>query len=221
MCVQYNTVFTNDKINCGAQITIGPHTLDCLSPMIVNGIVIDAEGFECLSIDKPETHPEDALSIFDYDINKYGSYILKNYHVRTEIPVEIIEKPTGKESMESIIIEMDNKDSETRQTLKMFDTEITVNDFYLEGAFNTLYREVNEKYSVKICAFCTNSFGAAFGEVEFCNQLCFEKISGEYREIAKKTKYAILELMAKHPGTCRNVYLTCSCNKFMEAQGGT
>ena len=221
MCVKYNTVFTNDKIKTNTQITMGPHTLDCLSPMIVNGIVIDTEGFECLSIDKPETYSEDALSIFDFDINKYGSYILKNYHARTEIPVEIIEKRTGKESMESIIIEMDNKDNETMQTLKIFDKEITVHDFYLEDAFCTLYEEAHEEYSIKICAFCKNFFGAAFGGLDFCNQLCFEKISGEYRKIEKKTKYAILELMDKHPGKCRGVYLTYSCNNYRELRGGT
>jgi hypothetical protein len=66
--------------------------------MIVEGVIIETDGFEVLSIGRPENYSDQKLKIFDYN-DKSGSLILKNYNLRAELPVTVIEKHTGKESI--------------------------------------------------------------------------------------------------------------------------
>jgi hypothetical protein len=84
------------------------------------------------------------------------------------------------------------------------------------NSFDELYKEINKKYEIKICAFCKNSCWNPYGGTDFCNHLCFKIFSNEYYKINNRSKMEIVKLMEKYTGKHENVYLINSCEEYME-----
>jgi hypothetical protein len=211
MCIKYDTFFENDFIKIDTQIAMGNNM-----PMNINGIMIETDGFEVLSIDEQEKYSAEQLKIFDFDINHWGIYVLKNYHLRTTIPIEMIEKNSGEKISEKLFIEMDDKNNQTTTTLKILDKEIVITDFYILEGFEKLYEEIHKEYTVKICAFCKNLCWNLYGGVDFFNCLCFKEFADEYYKIDENYKMNILKLMEKNKDKYKFVHLTNCCGEYIE-----
>jgi hypothetical protein len=213
-CVKYDAVFENTYLKVEAKIIIGNNNPNYSMPMIINGITIETDGFEVLSIDKQEKYSNEQLKIFDYDI-EYNVYVLKNYSLKTIIPINIIEKHTGKMQTETLYVEMNNKNGRTEMTLRILDKEIVANNYNILDAFEKLYNEVNKEHTIKICAFCKNSCWNPYGGTDFYHHLCFKEFADEYYEINVKDKMSIVQLMEKNKSKYYNVYLTNYCDEYM------
>ncbi|MDR0747543.1 MAG: hypothetical protein LBE89_06610 [Helicobacteraceae bacterium] len=197
------------------QIILGGNNPNYLSPMCINEIIVETDFFEGLSIDLSENYTREQLEIVDYDI-KNGVYVLRNYNLETIIPIDIVDKNTGKSISKNIFIEMDNKNGEMKNKLKFIDKEIVYKNYDLLNAFERLYTEINHDYLIRICAFCKKSCWNPYGGSDFCNHLCFKEFSEEYNKIETKDKLTIAEILNKNIDKYRNVYLTYSCNEYME-----
>jgi hypothetical protein len=215
MCVKYNTIFENTYLKVDTQIIMDNDNPNYSMPLIINGIIIETDGFEVLSIDKQEKYSNEQLEIFDYDIECHV-YVLKNYNLHTIIPINSIEKYTGKTRAETLHVEMNNKNGHIAKTLKIPDKEIVVNNDDISGAFEKLYNEINKEYTIKICAFCKNSCWNPYGGTDFFNHLFFKEFTNEYYKINTKDKMEIVKLMEKNKDKYKNVYLTNSCNEYKE-----
>jgi hypothetical protein len=86
MCIKYDTFFTNAYINVETQIVFGGNNSKYVSPMVINGLIVETDGFEGLYIETFEDYTKEQLKIVDYDI-KNGLYILRNYKLETIIPI--------------------------------------------------------------------------------------------------------------------------------------
>lgn len=216
MCIKYDSFFENNFIKIDSQIIMENNNPNYISPMNINGIMIETDGFEILSIDAQEKYSPEQLKIFDYDI-KHNLYVLKNYRLRTIIPIDIVEKNTRKIISERLSVEMDDKNNHTIRTLKIFNKETIINNFDMLEAFEKLYNEINKEYAIKICAFCKNLCWNPYGGTDFFNCLCFKEFADEYYKIDTKYKMNIVELMGKNKGKYnKNVYLTNYCNEYIE-----
>jgi hypothetical protein len=210
-----NAVFENTHLKVNTQIIIGDDNPNYSMPMVVNGITIETDGFEVLSIDKQDKYDNEQLKIFDYDI-EYNVYVLKNYSLKTIIPMNIIEKHTGKMQTETLYVEINNKNGRTTRILRILGKEIAAENYDILGAFEKLYNEVNKEYIIKICAFCKNSCWNPYGGTDFYHHLCFKEFADEYCRIDIKDKMNIVRLMEKNKGKYNNVYLTNYCDEYME-----
>jgi hypothetical protein len=183
--------------------------------MIINDVIVETDGFEVLCIEQSENYRTDQLRIFDYDI-KHGCYILKNYNLKTAIPINILNKNTKELFSDNLFIEIDDNNRETTRKLKVFDKEIIVNGWDLVGAFHNLHQEIKQNYMVKICAFCKKSSWNPYGGIDFFNHLCFKEFAEEYYKLDIKNKETTGSLMNKNSGKYKSVYLINSCNDYLE-----
>jgi hypothetical protein len=214
MCIKLNSIFRNNYLKIETEIVLGDNS-KYDSPMIINGIIVETDGFEVLSIEQSENYGREQLKIFDYDI-KHGCYILKNYNLKTSVPVNMENKNTKELFFDNLFIEIDDTNGETIRKLKLFDKEIIVNGWDLVGAFNNLHREIKQNYTVKMCAFCKKSCWNPYGGIDFFNHLCFKEFAEEYYKLDIKNKETISALMNKSTGKYKNVYLINSCNDYRE-----
>jgi hypothetical protein len=214
MCIKLNSIFKNNYLEIETEIALGDNS-EYSSPMIINDVIVETDGFEVLCIEQSENYGTEQLKIFDYDI-KHGCYILKNYNLKTSVPVNIINKNTKELFSDNLFIEIDDNNGETTRKLKIFDKEIIVNGWDLVGAFNNLHREIKQNYTVKICAFCKKSSENPYGGIDFFNHLCFKEFAEENYKLDIKNKENIGGLMNKNPGEYKSVYLIDSCNDYKE-----
>jgi hypothetical protein len=214
MCIKLNSVFRNNYLKIETKIVLGDNS-KYDSPMIINGVIVETDGFEVLSIEQSENYGAEQLKIFDYDI-KHGCYILKNYNLKTSVPINITNKNTKELSFDNLFVEIDDNNGETIRKLNLFDKEIIVNGWDLVGAFNNLHRKIKQNYTVKMCAFCKKSCWNPYGGIDFFNHLCFKEFEEEYYKLDIKNKEAIGCLMNKNMEKYKSVYLINSCNDYRE-----
>jgi hypothetical protein len=117
---------------------------------------------------------------------------------------------------DTLIIEIDENSDRIIRNLRIFDKEIILKDFDFCGAFEYLHKEIKEKYTIKICAFCKKSSWNPYGGVDFFNHLCFNEFSEEYNKLDVRNKNNISYLMNKNIEKYKNVYLIGSCNDYEE-----
>jgi hypothetical protein len=215
---EYKAFFVNNHFKAEAKIVLFDDvTENYMMPMFINGIKIETNGFDMLTVLKSENYSKEQLKLFDYEISRYGDYILKNFNLKTIIPVNIIEKNSGNKNSEKIIIEIENYD-EVVKKLRLFDTEIfIINDCTeldcLVGAFEELYDKIKNDYTIEICVFCKNSgYNPCSGGVEYYNHVCYKEFTENYSKLDNKDKLNIEPLVTKKALVC----LTDSCNKFVE-----
>jgi hypothetical protein len=144
--MKYETTFENNHIKTKTEIVYDNNDQEYFLPMIVNGIIIETDGFEALTINSSENYSKDQLKIFDYDLVK-GFYKLKNYYLKAIIPISIIEKNNGRYFFDNMIVEIIDKENNTIRKIKIFDNEIVVKRSDLLEAFDELYENINEKYT--------------------------------------------------------------------------
>jgi hypothetical protein len=212
--MELNSIFRNNYLNIETKIVLGDNS-KYDSPMIINGVIVETDGFEVLCIELSENYGKEQLKIFDYDI-KHGGYILKNYNLRTSVPMNIRNKTTREIFSDNLFIEIDDNNRKTIRKLKLLDKEIVVNGWDLLGAFNNLHREIKQNYTVQICAFCKKSCWNPYGGTDFFNHLCFKEFMEEYYKLDIKNKENISGLMNKNTGKYKSVYLINSCNDYRE-----
>jgi hypothetical protein len=210
--MKYKTFFENSYIKTKTEMVYDKNDREYSFPMTVNGIIIETDGFEVLTINSSENYSKDQLKIFEYDFMK-GFYKLKNYHLTAIIPINIIEYYNGKHLLENIVIEMIDKESNTTRKIKILNKEIIVKKHNLLGAFDELYENIKEKYTLKICAFCKKSSWNPYGG-DFFNHLCFKEFSEDYYKINRNNKTEIAKLMGENNGKWKSIYLTHFCNEY-------
>jgi hypothetical protein len=215
MCEKYTAFFINNYIQTETQIFFDRNNEIYMSPMIVNDIIIENDGFCDLIIFGIENYKKEQLKIFDYDMTENGDYVLKNYNLKTLIPINIIDKNTANNICENIIIENNNG----IKKIKLLDYEVIVKYNDWVEAFNDLQRKFKENYRVKICAFCKKSSWNPYGGADFFNLLCFKNFTEEYNQLNIKDKMNIGNLMNKNKGKFNFVYLISSCNEYVENNG--
>jgi hypothetical protein len=214
MCIELKSIFRNNYLKIETKIVLGDNS-KYDSPMIINGIIVETDGFETLCIEQSENYETEQLKIFDYDI-KHGDYILRNYNLRTSVPINIINKNTNEFSSDNLFIEINDDNRKTVRKLQLFDKEIIVNGWDLVGAFYNLHREIKQNYTVKMCAFCKKSCWNPYGGTDFFNHLCFKELAEEYYKLDIKNKESVGGLMNKNMGKYKSVYLINSCNDYRE-----
>ena len=213
MSVKYKSFFRNNYID--VETAIDP---DC--SMLVNGVLIETDGFECLSIESFKNYTKEQLKIFDCFINKYGSCMLINYNLKVLIPVNVVEKNTGNNFCENIIIEINNSDDNIIGKLRFLDYDTgnicDVKSWDVFSAFDKLHGKIKQNFIVKICAFCKKSSYNPYGGIDFFSHLCFNECAEEFCKLDLKNKFTIGPLMNNNKGKFKNVSLTSSCNEYME-----
>jgi len=195
-------------------------------PMKINGIVVETDGFEVLTIDNPEQYSENQLARFDYDI-KYPYkdkekklLVLKNYQLKTFIPILVLEIKSGKEITAEIQIIMNHNGGESverRCSLlgKIFDLGMTLRGFGLDYAFEELQKQLAGHYCMETCANCKKSFGNPYGGNEFFNHLCFKSEAEAFQAIVNKDKRSVGNFMKyDNDKNFQLVQLTDYCDKF-------
>jgi hypothetical protein len=214
MSIELNSIFRNNYLKIGTKIVLGDNS-KYDSPMIIDGVIVETDGFEVLYIEVSENYETERLKIFDYDIRN-GYYILKNYNLITSVPMNIKNRTTSGMFSDNLFIEIDDNNGKTIRKLKLFDIEITVNGWDLVGAFYNLHREIKQNYTVQMCAFCKKSCWNPYGGIDFFNHLCFKEFAEEYYKLDIKNKENISGLMNKNTGKYKSVYLINSCNDYRE-----
>ena len=109
----YKSIFSNAYITVNTEIVdFDVDGSNYISPIVVNGVIMETDGFECLTIDPPKRYSEEQLKQFDYDIvYPYGDktkevFMLKNYRLKTFIPVSVLNKDINKWETANLVIEM-------------------------------------------------------------------------------------------------------------------
>jgi hypothetical protein len=211
--MKYETTFENNYIKTKTEIVYDNNDPEYFLPMTVNGIIIETDGFEALTINSSENYSKDQLKIFDYDLVK-GFYKLKNYYLKTIIPISIIEKNNGRDFLENMIVEIIDKENNTIRKIKIFDNEIVVKRSDLLEAFDELYETIKEKYIFKICVFCKKSSWNPYSGNDFYNHLCFREFAKNYYKIDRNNKIEIVKLMEENNRKYKSTYLTYFCNEY-------
>ena len=220
--MKYRTIFSNLHGNINTEIDNDDDMSECFYPMLVNGVEIETDGFEGLSIENPEQYPENKLAQFDYDI-KYPYkdkekklLVLKNYQLKAFIPIQVLEKESGKRMKVDMEITMTYDGNNFKRICSLLGKNSDYSD--MEVAFRELQTQLKNDYSMEICSNCKNSSWHPYGGNEFFNHLCFEKESIAFQFIENKTKTSVGGFMKY--GNDENwelVQLTDYCDKF-EAQ---
>jgi hypothetical protein len=213
----FKAVFTNLYINVNTELIDYTVSSPAFSPMVINGVLIDIDGFEDLTIENIEQYNNEQLKQFDYNViypykdkNK-KLIVLKNYMLKAFIPINIINKTNGIRTLSELILEMNDKDGKINYTISLEDEK--TNDVDIENIFNKFKEQLSEKYIMEICGTCKYNTENPYGGVFLFNQLCFKKYGGEYFKmgIMNKTKFASLLDDKKW----ETVYLTDSCNEYI------
>jgi hypothetical protein len=212
-------VFSNDFTSHTGIIDFD--SSEYLSPMVINGVIIETDGFEALSIDNTEQYSEEQLKQFDYDIifpykdKTKKLFVLKNYNLQTYIPVSITKKETNKSETAELIIEMIHNGKNLTLSCSLLEEKSENFDSEnLEIALNNLQEKSN--YFINICACCKNSNWNPYGGMVFLNQLCFRNDSEKFQNMKLKTKYTVASIMKDDAD--RNfdlVWLTDNCKYYI------
>ena len=221
--MKYRTIFSNTYGNINTYIDDSDDLSECLYPMLIDGVEIETDGFEALSIENPEQYPENKLAqLFDYDI-KYPYkdkekklLVLKNYQLNVFIPIQVLERESRKRMKVDMEITMSYDGNNFKRICSLLGQSSEYPD--MEVAFRELQTQLKHRYSMEICSNCKNSSWHPYGGYEFFNHLCFEKESIAFQSIENKDKMSVGGFMKYNNNkNFELVQLTDYCNKF-EAQ---
>jgi hypothetical protein len=216
---KYKSIFSNTHISENSGI-IDFDSTDYTSLITVNGIIIEVDGFEDLLIDNIEQYTEEQLNQFDYNVifqNKEKTkklLVLRNYKLKTFVPVSIINKKTNEIGNANLIIELEHNGKELTIICSLLEEESEKVLYYdIEIAINNIQKKSN--YFIKICACCKYSFWNPYGGSAFINHLCFRKDFEKFQSIKEKGKFTVGAIMKYDED--RNfdfVYLIDSCKYY-------
>ncbi|MDR2920355.1 MAG: DUF6304 family protein [Tannerella sp.] len=218
--MKYKAIFSNlnGTINTEVEDLIESSS-DYFYPIIIDGVIIETDGFEELSIDNPEQYSENQLTRFDYDIQyPYKDkakklLVLKNYQLKTLIPIHILEIKSGKRIETEIQITMTRNEKSVKRACSLLG--VISENFDMEVAFGEVQSKLAACYRMETCSNCKNSFWNPYGGSDFFNQLCFKKEAKAFQAIQDKDKMAVVHFMKYDDDkNFQNVRLTDYCEKF-------
>jgi hypothetical protein len=217
MCIKYKTLFSNEYFTEDSEVTFyDENYCGYVSPLILQDIIIEADGLEVLTINCKKYFDHKNLSKFDYEkYEKQDFYLIKNYKLKTFIPINIFAKKCGDESKTELTIELINENNKNYQKLKIFDKEVIIKENNYTNAFEKIYNDIKDKYIIKICVYCKKSNWNPYGGNDFVNQVCFKNIFEEFNKIETKDKNNVGHLMAIN-NNFKNVLLTEWCKEYKE-----
>jgi hypothetical protein len=201
-------------------------------PMIIDGVIIETDGFEALTIDRPEKYSKNQLDRFDYDTiypcedKEEKLLVLKNYQLKTFIPIRVLETGSNKKMTAEIQITMNHEGGEeegkgkgVKRTCSLLGKTINLGTNFgdpdLEEAFAQLQKQLAGQYCMETCSNCRNSFWNPYGGSDFFNHLCFKSESKAFQAIANKGKESVIDFIKyDNEQNWRTVRLTDYCNEF-------
>lgn len=217
--MKYKAIFSNrhGEINIEVEDLI-ESSLDYCLPIIIDGVTIETDGFEELSIDNPEQYSENQLTRFEYDIQypykdkEKKLFVLKNYQLKTFVPIRIREVKSEKRIETEIQITMTRNEKNMKRKCSLLG--FTSENFDMEVAFGELQSQLTGYY-METCSNCKNSFWNMYGGSEFFNQLCFKKEAEAFQAIQDKDKMTVVHFMKFDDNkNFENVRLTDYCESF-------
>ncbi|WP_276378744.1 hypothetical protein [Flavobacterium sp. H4147] len=219
--MKYKSIFSNLKGTFNTEMEdLNENSSEYFYPIEIDGVIIETNGFEALTIDNVEKYTETQLAQFDYDIkypyNDKGKklLVLKNYQLKTFIPIHILEIETGKRVVIELQIVMIHDGEQIRLLSTLFgkSSEAIIMETTL---FEKLQNQLDEYYCLEICSNCENSIWNPYGGNDFFNHLCFKKEAREFQAIKEKNKQSIGSFMKfKENKNFENVQLTDYCVQF-------
>lgn len=218
--IKYKTVFSNRKGIVNTELEdLTKNSSEFFFPITIDGVTIETDGFDGLSIDKPEQYSENQLSRFDYNVNypykdkSKKLLVLTNYHLETLIPIFIREIKSGKRRKVDIHIEMEHDGKRVTRRCCLLDKESE--NFDMECAFVEMQEQLKEYCQMEICSNCRNSFWNPYGGNEFFNQLCFKSESEKFQSLKDKDRMTVMHFMKfGEDKNFENVQLTDFCKAF-------
>jgi hypothetical protein len=212
----FKAIFINSYISINTELIDYTVSSSAFSPMIINGVLIDTDGFEDLTIENIEQYNNEQLKQFDYNViypykdkNK-KLLVLKNYILKAFIPINIINKINGIRTLSELILEMNDKEGKINYTILLENEKI--NDIDIENIFYKFKEQLSEKYIIEICGTCKYNSENPYGGVFLFNQLCFRKYGQKYFKMGIMDKDKFASLMDDKKW--ETVYLTDSCNEY-------
>jgi len=170
--MKYKAIFFNRRgaIHTAIEDLTEVSSVYCF-PMTIDGVVIETDGFEELSVAQPEQYAENQLLRFDYDVRyPYKDkdkplLVLKDYRLDTFIPVFVREIKSGKRMEAELCIEMAHNGKSVKRTCRLLGGESSV--FDMEAAFVEIQEQLKESYGMETCSNCKNSFWNPYGGCSF------------------------------------------------------
>jgi len=227
--MKYKAIFSNSKGTVETEISEETllETSEYFYPMIINGVNIETDGFESLTIDNPEQYSENQLTQFEYDITypykdkEKKLLVLKNYQLKAFIPIHVREIKSG----ERIEAEMQIKIYQNGNTVVLKTCSLLGKDsdkfdwkFDWEIGFQEVQDKLADCYCMETCSNCKNSWWNPYGGNEFFNQLCFVIDAEAFQAIKDKNKDSISRFMKykkyDNYDNFQRVQLTDYCDKF-------
>ncbi len=218
--MKYKAIFSDSHGTINTEVKdLIESSSDYCCPITINGVTIETDGFEELSIDKPEQYSDTQLARFDYDIQypykdkEKKLLILKNYQLKTFIPIHVWEIKSEKRIETEIQIIMTRNEKSITRVCSLLGA-ISEN-FDMEVAFGEVQSQLIECYRMETCSNCKNSFWNPYGGSEFFNQLCFKKEAKAFQAIKDKDKMTVVRFMKyDNDKNFQNVRLTDYCEEF-------
>ena len=220
--MKYRAIFSNQKGARNAEIDC--NSIDYCYPLIFNGITIDTDGFELLSIANPEQYSEIQLALFEYDTKLIQCanedrklLVLKNYQLNVFIPIHILEIQSGKKDTADIQIIMKHDGENGEKGIKRICSLLgkSSENYNMEEAFREVQAQLAESHCMETCSNCKNSWWSIYGGTEFCNHLCFKSDAEAFQAIKDKNKLTVARFMKYgNDQNWQSVRLTDYCDMF-------
>jgi hypothetical protein len=223
--MKYKATFSNSKGTVETEISEESFlkTSEYFCPMIINGVTIETDGFDSLSIDNPEQYSENQLTQFEYDITypykdkEKKLLVLKNYQLKAFIPIHVREIKSGERIETEMQITMQhNGGKNIKRTCSLLGE--TSEQVDMEVALGEVQAQLAECYCMEICTKYKNSWWNPYGGNEFFNQLCFVSETEAFQAIKDKHKSSVADFMKykkyDNYDNFQRVLLTDYCDKF-------
>lgn len=187
--------------------------------MHVNGVKIELDGFEVLSIEMPPAYTADQLSIFDYDIRKntyegrkWDTLFLKDFQLDAFIPLPLVNRETQIREIADLHIQVwADKNRKYQYLFELLSA--TSEQAFIDDALGEIWKKLQDRYHIEICACCKNSCTNPYGGIAFASQLCFKAIKEQFWGLDKVDKASISSLTHQNLHDIKNV--TDHCEEFL------
>ncbi len=187
--------------------------------MHVNGVKIELDGFEVLSIEMPPAYTADQLSIFDYDIRKntyegrkWDTLFLKDFQLDAFIPLSLVDRETQIREIADLHIRiLADKNRKYQYLFELLSA--TSEQAFIDDALGEIWKKLRDRYHIEICACCKNSCTNPYGGIAFTSQLCFKAIKEQFWGLDKVDKASISSLTHQNLHDIKNV--TDHCEEFL------
>jgi hypothetical protein len=213
----YKAIFSNLK-------GFKSYEADCFSghyyyPIVINGVTLEIDGFELLTIENPNQYSEVQLAQFDY----YTTYpyedkgkkelVLKNYKLEIFIPINILNIESKERINTEFQIRLDCNDNIAKRTCVIMGK--SSHNLDLGYAFAEIQEQLKEHYYLMVCSNCKNHSWHPYGFDDFFNQLCFKREAEGFQAIKNKDKMSISGFMKYgDESNFQLVHLMDYCNNF-------